>query len=236
MEEQIFDYTEYTIEIRKYPTSIAKNQYHAKYIIPKEGEIDWETIEDDKIKISWPPVYNLEGTEALEEGTTTYDIYMRKDDVLGLDTPCSLESNFEPINSEPLNTNYFIVDTEDPRYEEYGDATDVYINVLAHINQDSQILGSYDYPVTYRPLKIHLNNVAFLEEDPDEGVEALFMLGILLTIIILAICLICICRKYRAVKYKLRNQVREVGQPEFGQEMKEAKVYNRFSDPENSQS
>lgn len=193
-------------------------------------------MEDEgKIKISWPPVYNLEGTETLAEGSTTYDIYFRKDDVLGLDTPCSLQSNFEPINTEPLTTNSFIVDPEDPRYTDYGNAHDVYINVLAHINQDSQVQGSYDYPLTYRPLKIHMGNVSVLE-DYDDDFGALLWIGIILALVILTLCLIFIWKKYRTVKHKLKSQVREVGQPEFGQEMREAKVYNRFSDPENSQS
>ena len=219
--------TQFKIEARRYPTLLAKKTYVEKYFVPNEGEIDWKVSDDGKyFDISWPRIYNIEGSNELPTAYTNYDIYINKEDRSGLESPCSITQLFTPINEISVDQNSYKIKIDD-----YVETEDIYINVIGHVTQDdTQDLSSYiDYPIAYRPLKIHMDNVSY-----DDGSDFLFWLITITIILALLILLLFLYRKYRRVKHKLATEVREVNQIEYGTELKPTKVYNRFPD-ENSQ-
>lgn len=223
--------TEFRIEARKYPTSLAKNTYLERFYIPKDGEIEWELLENDyKLKVTWPKIFNTAGTEEIPSGFTSYDVYVSKEGRADLESPCTIAKRFTPVNSEPITDNSYIIDLDK---DEFEDAKNIYINVVGHVNQDEQSGENsfIDYPIAYHPLAINKESFEGAFED-----EPSILLWIILiaVIIVLILGIIFFYRRYRKVKSRLDFEVREVRHADFGQEMKSTKVYNRFADPESS--
>ena len=104
----------------------------------------------------------------------------------------------------------------------------LYITVIAHVPDSGNSLFKTDHPVAYHTLQIPN------EEEEDSFFEEYFWVFVFILILVLAVALCIVCRKYRRAQQKLSSQVREVRHAEFGQEMKSTKVYNQFTDPENS--
>lgn len=138
-----------------------------------------------------------------------------------------MQSHFKPINKEPIKGNEYIISMES---QELDEANNVYINVLAHIGTGDEIAFG-EYPMTYHPLKIHMENI---EEEEEFGFSSIVIIVVILILVLGIVIIVCLYRMYKRAAYKLKTNVREVNQAEFGQEMKEAKVYNRFSYAEES--
>jgi hypothetical protein len=220
-----FEVTEFTIEIKKYPGEIAKESYIEKYYVPKESEIEWKIAENGKeIELSWPPVYNHDGTEQLPKDQVVYDVFMTYDTSAGIDSPCSLQYDFDPINDELITSTSYTLDIDDD-LEEVTDHESVYFNVVAYVVEVVSNDEMSEYPIVYHPLKMNSENIEYFS-DWSNG----FIWVIAFVIIaILVVVIVFFYTKYRKVQKKLNFEVREVrNASDFGQEMKERKVYNQF--------
>mmetsp|Transcript_42541 Transcript_42541/g.49686 ORF Transcript_42541/g.49686 Transcript_42541/m.49686 type:complete len:780 (+) Transcript_42541:1399-3738(+) len=177
-----YTFTEFQIEARKYSRADASDSYLEKYFIPNEGEIDWKISDDgDMLEITWSRIRDTEGLKEMPTEHTSYDIYISKEDKAGLESPCSITQFYTPVNSVSTSENTFKVSLEN-----YYDSDDIYINVIGHVTDDSSSeLTSYmDYPIAYRPLKVHMDNI-----DLSEGVD-MFYLIVGFIIILALLCII----------------------------------------------
>lgn len=221
--------TEFTIEIKKYPGEVAKETYIEKYYVPKESEIEWKVSEEgDEIEFSWPPVYNHDGTEQLAEDQVVYEIYMTYDSSAGIDSPCSLQYDFDPINDDMIVGTKYSIEIED-ELDEAMDHESVYFNVVAYVLEGSDEDGYTEYPIVYHPLKISSENIKHL----GGGSIRLILMLAFLVVVVLALLIAFFYTKYRKVQAKLNFEVREVRYAaDFGQELRETKVYNRSNQRE----
>lgn len=224
-----YELTEFTIEIKKYPGEVAKETYIEKYYVPKESEIEWKVSEEgDEIELSWPPVYNHDGTEQLAEDLVVYEVYMTYDSSAGIDSPCSLQYDFDPINDDMIVGNKYSIDIEDD-LDEAIDHESVYFNIVAYVLEGNEDDGYTEYPIVYHPLKMNSENIKHLSG----GSHRFLWLLIILIITVLALLIAFFYTKYRKVQAKLNFEVREVRYAaDFGQELRETKVYGRSSQQE----
>lgn len=222
-----FDVTEFTIEAYRYNSkSQASHSSVFGYHIPKEGEITYEYEGDDMLKITWPPIEKQVADSTVPFEGATYDVYVTTENEYGFASSCSLTSNYSPVNAQPISGNSFTINLDSDKYET-GDY--LYITVVAHVPDTENTLFKTDHPVSYHTLQIPN------EDFEEEGFfEEYFWVIVLVVILVLLVALCLVCRKYRKVKQKLTSQVREVRHADFGQEMKSTKVYNQFTDPEQS--
>ena len=224
-----YEFTEFQIEINKFPQHVSKNAIPEKYHIPNEGELEWRFNDDGFLEISWPKIYDAAGSQELLEEQIAYFVYVGTKDKAGLESPCSIENTFEAINTEPIYGNSYVLKLDSAMY---SDVENLYINVVGHVYQKSSSEGKWysQYPIAYHPLQLPAE---VIEED-DSWIDDYFWPIAIITIIVLLIALACIWRRYKRVSKKLNENVREVRHADFGQEMRSTKVYNQFADQNQS--
>jgi hypothetical protein len=221
-----FDVTEFTIEVYRYNSKLeASHSSIIGYHVPNNGEIQYEYEGEDILKITWPPIEKQVDDATIPVDGATYDVYITTENEYGFTSSCSLTSNYLPVNAQPIKGNSFEINLDSDKYEN-GDY--LYITVIAHVPDKGNKMFKTDHPVSYHTLQIP-------NEEYEEGFfDEYFWIIVAVVILVLAVALCLVCRKYRKVKQKLSSQVREVRHADFGQEMKSTKVYNQFTDPEHS--